>query len=76
MVAVHWDAALEITDVAGGGDVVALMSEQGRSVHLNEREARRRADEEATRFAAGALEAWLHQRIGSNRDEQEENDHE
>ncbi len=59
LVAVHWDAALEITNVAGGGDVVAVLTQEGRAVHLSEQEARRRADADARDFAAAALEQWL-----------------
>lgn len=63
LVAVHWDAAVEITDVAGGGDVVAVLTDEGRSTHLNEREARRLANADARAFAVAALERWLRTRV-------------
>jgi hypothetical protein len=65
MVAVHWDAAIEITDVAAGGETVAVLTDQGRATHLNEREASRQADADAMAFAAAALEAWLNARTQS-----------
>jgi hypothetical protein len=62
LVAVHWDAAVEITDHTADGDVVAVLTEEGRAVHLSEAEARRQADADARDFAAGALEGWLNTR--------------
>lgn len=63
LVAVHWDAAVEITDVAGGGDVVAVLTDEGRSTHLNEQEATRLAHADARAFATSALEDWLRTRV-------------
>jgi hypothetical protein len=62
LIAVHWDAAVEITEVAAEGEVVAVLTDEGRAVHLNEREARRQADADARDFAAQALDAWLESR--------------
>ncbi len=68
LVAVHWDASVEITDVASGGDVVAVLTEEGRAVHLNETEATRQADADARDFAAAALEGWLSARSSGGAD--------
>jgi len=59
LVAVHWEAALEVEDRVGDGEVVAIRMEEARATHLNEREARRQAQEDAEAFLAGALASWL-----------------
>ncbi len=64
-VAVHWEAALEIEDRAAGGQVVAVLTEESRATHLNEREARRQAQEQAETFLAAALASWLDERYAS-----------
>jgi hypothetical protein len=59
LVAVHWEAVLEISDRTAGGETVAIRTEEARATHLNEREARRQAQEDAESFLAAALETWL-----------------
>lgn len=59
LVAVHWEAALEITDLGDDARVVAILTEEARATHLNEREARRQAQEDAEAFLAAALADWL-----------------
>lgn len=59
LVSVQWDAAVEITDMAVGGDIVAVLAEEGRAVHSTEAEARRQAAAAAREFAASAFEVWL-----------------
>ena len=63
LVAVRWTSALEIADLSGTGDVIALETDEGRATHLNETEARRLAESDARESAAAALEAWLRARI-------------
>lgn len=65
LVAVHWDAALEIKSRAESGKVVAILTEEGRATHLNEPEARRQAHDDARDFAAGALDDWLGGQVGA-----------
>jgi hypothetical protein len=59
LVAVHWEAALEITDLKADSQVVAILTEEARATHLNEREARRQAQEDAEAFLATAFADWL-----------------
>jgi hypothetical protein len=65
LVAIHWDVSLEITDPEG--KVVAVLTQEGRSTHLNQREAERRARADAQDYAAGALDGWISARIGEVR---------
>ena len=58
-VAVQWEATLEIEDLAAGGKVLALLTQQSRATHLNEREARRQAQDQAKEFLTQALARWL-----------------
>ncbi len=63
LVAVHWEAALEVEDRSGNGEVVAIRMAEARATHLNEREARRQAQEDAEAFLAAALASWLDERF-------------
>jgi len=63
LVAVHWDAALEIIDLTADGQLVAVLTDEGRATHLNEVEATRQAREEAEQFLSRALGDWLRLRI-------------
>lgn len=65
MVAVHWDAAVEVVDRTANGRLVAVLTDEGRATHLNEREARREAQETAEHFASHALGEWLSARVAS-----------
>ena len=65
MVAVHWDEAVEVIDPASNGQLVAVLTDEGRATHLNEREARRQAQEAAEEFATRALGDWLRERAAS-----------
>lgn len=65
LVAVRWDAALEIRDPDSGGQLLAELTEDGRGTHLNEREARRTAQDAAIVFASAALREWLSAWIAS-----------
>ncbi|MFO0690662.1 MAG: hypothetical protein U0900_18315 [Myxococcota bacterium] len=57
--AVAWEAALEVLDPNAGGAVVALLEQEARATHINEKTARRLAREEAITFVTEALARWL-----------------
>jgi len=61
-VAVKWSAAVEILDRTGEGEVLAILTDEGRATHLNEHEARREARDQAEGFVAKALASWLDER--------------
>lgn len=61
-VAVKWSAAVEILDRTGEGEVLAILTKEGRATHLNEHEASREAREQAESFVANALTDWLDER--------------
>lgn len=60
-VAVRWNAVVEVHDRTGEGEVLAILTKEGRAAHLNEHEARRAARIQAEEFAASALGEWLDQ---------------
>jgi hypothetical protein len=59
VVAVQWEAVVEISDLAAGATISAMLTEGGRATHLNETEARRQARGAAADFVARSLEEWL-----------------
>lgn len=64
-VAVRWEAVLELEEGAAAGKVVAMLTDESRATHLNEREARRQAQEQAEAFLTGALSSWLDEHLAS-----------
>jgi hypothetical protein len=62
VVAVQWDAVVEISDPAAGAELTAMLTQEGRATHLNETEARRQARGAAAEFVAESLETWLESR--------------
>ncbi len=61
-VAVEWNAAVEIDDRTGDGEVLAIKTRKGRTTHLNEQEARREARKQAEAFLVEALADWMDER--------------
>ena len=61
--AVEWNAVVEVRDRTGEGEVLAIQTKKARSTHLNEREARREAFQQAGEFVSETFSAWLDERI-------------
>ncbi|MFK7895314.1 MAG: hypothetical protein AB8G23_05740 [Myxococcota bacterium] len=59
LISVQWDAAVEITDMAAGANIVGVLTETGRAVHSTDAEARRQAEAAARDFSASAFGEWL-----------------
>jgi len=61
-VSVAWNAAVEVHDRTGAGELLAVLSSRARATHVSESEALREARQQAEAFATEAFAGWLDER--------------